>query len=160
MAKHDNWSTPPDLMATLHDEFHFDCEVCAAADNRAIPNVPYMGLDNGKDATIPEWDGQINYCNPPYSMLPVFVKAANNDAFFNGHTNVMLIPLYCDTAYWQQMILKEACEVRLLAGRLRFWEDGKPGKDTARFPSALVIFKHVKGLIGCNIRPWHWKEQK
>lgn len=167
MAKSDNWSTPPDLMKMLDKEFLFDLEVCASEDNRALL-TPYMGLDNGLDALTHHWDSGsegaslilpvncITYCNPPYSMLPSFAAKAGDEMEL-GRTNVLLIPAYVGTNYWQDDILRRAYEVRLLKGRLTFWENGKPGPYPARFDSAVVIYRPVKGLKGATIREWDWK---
>lgn len=161
MAKSDNWATPPDLMQTLHNEFWFNLEVCASADLRALgfDHIPYMGLDNGRDALVEPWGtyGDVCYINPPYSMLEEFTARA-----YTTHTlkTVMLIPAYTDTKYWWNYIHGEADEVRFLKGRLRFWENGKPGKDTARFPSALVVFDRTKAPSkGESTRyyGWNWK---
>jgi hypothetical protein len=160
MAKSDLWMTPPDLMTVLHKEFDFTMEVCADDDRRAIPSIPYMGLDNDRDALVHMWfrdtDGtDVNYCNPPYSLLPEFVTAADQNSSV-GTYNIMLIPAYTDTKYWQDIIFKRALQIRFLKGRLRFWENGKPGKDTARFPSALVIFGGPEWTRP-EIIQWDWK---
>lgn len=163
MAKSDNWSTPPDLMTMLDQEFKFDLEVCAAKDNRALPDVEYMGLDNGRDALGFEnsWDkfGNRAYINPPYSELPAFVEGA----CANHHEMsiiVMLIPAYTETNYWWDYIHGIADEVRFIRRRLKFWDKGKPGKDTARFPSALVVYRRKPfGTFSPDYtiyRAWDW----
>jgi hypothetical protein len=66
----------------------------------------------------------------------------------------MCIPAYTDTAYWHEYVLR-AHEIRLLKGRLKFLDNGKPA-DTARFPSAIVIFKHIGGVCQKQPHIWHW----
>jgi len=155
MSKSDNWATPPDLAAVLFDRFKFTTEVCAAADNRAMPAVPYMGLDNGKDALTVDW-GARNFCNPPYSQLPAFVARAQYQAAM-GKLAVLLLPAYTDTKYWHDIIDGCAEDVYLLKGRLRFWENHKPGKDTARFPSAVVVFSPYGMHSTTAHRCWDWR---
>lgn len=162
MAKSDDWGTPPDLIDTLKQEFNFSLEVCAAEGNQALPYLPYMGLDNGQDALLIDWmstpysSNDVCFINPPYSMLPAFVKRMGDQT--NGfRTIVALIPAYTDTKYFQDDIRVRASEVRLLKGRLRFWLNGEPGKETARFPSAVVIYRPTKGLGDAVIRWWDWK---
>lgn len=159
MAKSDDWSTPPDLAAALYAEFGFTLEVAAAADNRAIPKIPYMGLDNGQDALTMPWGekGDVMYCNPPYSQLPAFITKAEHAAW-HGPV-VLLIPAYTDTKIWQFPIAHRAAEIRFLAGRIRFWDKEGPGKDTARFPSAVVVFKPPFGVRsgGPAITFWDWR---
>lgn len=161
MAKSDNWQTPPDLMQVLNQRYKFTTEVAAAADNRALPGLPYLGLDNGLDALDPNnpW-GEMNYCNPPYSKIGPFVEAAERQARYCQST-LLLIPAYTDTKYWQGIIDYAAQDVELLRGRLRFWDNGKPGKDTARFPSATVLFTPYGIYMGHpNYRCWDWKRWK
>ena len=157
MAKSDDWSTPPTIMKVLDDEFHFTLEVCAAADNRALPHVPYLGLDNGKDALQCEWfEGKsgVAYPNPPYSKLPQFIYTACVWSMVANSTVVMLIPVYTDTSVWHDCIKRDASEVRFLRGRLAFLMNGKK-QTTARFPSAVVVFK---GPPTAKLSLWDWKE--
>ena len=159
MAKNDNWSTPPELIKVLDAEFHFTLEVCAAADNRALPNIPYMGLDNGRDALVePFWGnpGEVCYCNPPYSMKIAFVQKAFTQV---DRTIVMLLPVDSDTSAWQDVIGQTAHEIRLLRGRLSFLLYGKK-QSTARFPSAVVIWRPYKGsMYGANVSFWDWRSE-
>jgi hypothetical protein len=56
-----------------------------------------------------------------------------------GKTVVMLIPSRTDTKYWHDYIMK-ATEIRFIKGRLKFGGS----KNSAPFPSAIIIFKGVK----------------
>lgn len=134
----DNWQTPPDLVKVLRQEFNFTHEVCAAADNRCMPDLPYLGLDNGLDAMHNEWgpEGSVCYCNPPYSQLPDLVSRADQQA--GNRDIILLIPAYTETKYFQDYIAHTAELIVFPKGRIRFWENGKPGKYHARFPSVLV----------------------
>lgn len=149
-------------MKVLDSEFHFTLEVCAAEGNQALPSIPYMGLDNGRDALKDDWSSAFGaervYMNPPYSMLPAFMGRAF-DMRFSCQTIVCLIPAYTDTAIWWDYIVPHAAEIRFLKGRLKFWENGAPGKDTARFPSALVIYRKRPGVYrtAAVMHLWDWK---
>src|SRR5687768_6744625 len=113
MGKSDNWQTPPDLIKVLRQRYSFSHEICAAADNRAMPDLPYMGLDNGFDALEHTWPPGTHYCNPPYSKLPAFVARANLTAAM-GSKVILLIPAYTDTKYWQDIIDGSAQDVYFL----------------------------------------------
>ena len=52
---HDEWQTPPELVAVLDAEFAFDLDA-AATENNAINNIPWLGREN--DALISLWDGE------------------------------------------------------------------------------------------------------
>lgn len=153
----DNWSTPPALVKVLREEFKFTLEVCASAENRAMPDLPYMGLDNGLDAMHNSWgqQGDFWYCNPPYSQLPAFVNRAYTQ-YCEQRPGVLLIPAYTDTKYWDAVI-GDVADVRFLKGRLRFWIDGKPGPTTARFPSALVEYPSLVRWTQPQWGIWDWK---
>lgn len=73
--------------------------------------------------------------NPPYGdEIGVWLKKAYEESL-NGATIVCLIPSRTDTKYWYNYCMM-ANEIRFIKGRLKF---GK-SKNTAPFPSALVIF--------------------
>lgn len=153
MGKHDNWQTPPDLFDALHREFQFGLD--AACDTGHL-GLPYITKD--QDALVTPWEYDRTYVNPPYSMLPAFIERAAHQSREQESTVVMLIPVYTDTKVWHSTILHHADEVRFLKGRLSFWEDGHKGKDTARFSSAVVIFRPTGGsLSNCTLRFWDWR---
>ena len=151
---HDNWQTPPDLFRALDREFHFDLDAAASIENTLCPRF----IGEVEDALRTPWAGENVFCNPPYSMLPAFVERASDQSEEQGNRVVLLVPAYTDTNYWWSCCLA-AKEIRFLKGRLRFWEEGRPGKDTARFPSAVVIFDASNGLFQCspNINWWDWR---
>ncbi len=158
LAKHDEWATQPDLMKVLNKEFHFTLEVCATEQNRALPKLPYMGLDNNLNALEYDWGnpGGVCYCNPPYSKLGEFVEKAFNEGA--DKKIVLLIPAYTDTKYFQVRIAAWAEQVRFLKGRLKFWENGAPGKDSARFPSAVVVFSpYGRHINSPAVQFWDWQ---
>ena len=155
MAKHDNWETPPELFKTLDAEFSFDLDAAANDSNHLVDRY----FTEQQNSLVQVWDGKAVWCNPPYSMLEEFTRKAYEQHLDNHNTIVMLLPLYTDTRWWMTYCT-QAHEVRMLKGRLRFLEDGKVGKDSARFSSAVVVFKWIKGNHhgkGQNIWVWDWK---
>jgi phage N-6-adenine-methyltransferase len=155
MSKHDNWSTPPDLFKVVNDEFGFDLDAAASDDNHLCPRY----ITQSQDALVTPWDGKNVWCNPPYSRLPDFVARAYGQCHLAHSTIVMLLPAYTDTRYWAEHC-SQAHEIRFLKGRLRFWEGDRVGKDTARFSSALVIFKWLAGQSfgkSPNTFVWDWR---
>jgi site-specific DNA-methyltransferase (adenine-specific) len=88
----------------------------------------------GIDGLAIEW-GTRNFVNPPYSQLKAWCKKAYEE-WRKGKLVVMLIPSRTDTIAWHSYIMK-ADEIRFIKGRLKFGGS----KNSAPFPSAIVIFK-------------------
>jgi hypothetical protein len=118
----DHWSTPKDTYDVLHKEFNFNDDPC--------PLGCHSGLDR-------DWGGSV-FCNPPYSEISKWVKRGYEESH-KGKTVVMLIPSRTDTKWWHDFVMK-AHEIRFIKGRLKFGGS----KNSAPFPSAIVIFKEIK----------------
>ena len=120
------WLTPPELMAELEAEFHFDFDPCPNwASNFALRDFNGLWI---------EW-GERNFVNPPYGkQVPLWVKKGYEESQ-KGKLVVMLVASRTDTRWWHDYIMK-AREIRFIKGRLWFDERGP-----APFPSAIVVFK-------------------
>ena len=57
-----------------------------------------------------------------------------------GATVVMLLPARTDTRWFHEWVYERAAEIRFLRGRLRFGG----AKNSAPFPSMIVVFRHEK----------------
>src|SRR3990167_4481676 len=150
---HDNWETPPELLDVLDREFSFDLDAAASAENAICG--PHITSE--QDALVSPWIGSTVWCNPPYSRLPAFTARALSESRLHKNTVVLLIPAYTDTKWWRDHVLP-AREIRFLVGRLRFRESGLP-RDTARFPSALVIYRPIAGVSSRHphVQWWDWR---
>ena len=119
-----HWATPKWLYDELNKEFNFDFDPC-----------PLNSIHNR--LTI-HW-GNCNFINPPYGKeIGKWIAKAYSEAQ-GGATCVLLIPSRTDTKWWHDYIMK-ADEIRFIKGRLKFGES----KNSAPFPSAIVIFKGGK----------------
>lgn len=126
----DQWATPPDLFDLLDDEFDFQTDVCAIAQNAKCLEY-YSPTQNGLTQT---WTGRC-WMNPPYGReIGEWVRKAWESSTRHGATVVCLIPARTDTSWWWDYARHG--EVRFLRGRLRFGE----ASTGAPFPSAVVIF--------------------
>lgn len=76
------------------------------------------------------------FCNPPYSQIDKWVAKAFYETKQENTLVVLLIPSRTDTRYFHNYIYGRA-EIRFIKGRLKFGE----GKNSAPFPSMLVIFR-------------------
>lgn len=118
----DNWNTPKSVYQILDAEFSFDFDPC--------PTKPTF------DGLSIEWGG-VNYVNPPYSELYKWLKKGYEE-YQKGKTCVFLIPSRTDTKAWHEYCMK-ANEIRFIKGRLKFGNS----KNSAPFPSAIIIFKYL-----------------
>lgn len=140
-----DWKTPKALYQKLNDEFQFDCDPSPADnhfDYRRNGGQELLRLDGDEhlsahieDGLSSNWGGR-NFVNPPYGReLPKWVQKSYEE-WQKGKTVVMLIPSRTDTRWWHDYCMK-ASEIRFIKGRLKFDDQ----KNSAPFPSALVIFK-------------------
>jgi len=78
-----------------------------------------------------------------------FVGKAYQEWANKGVTVVCLLPARTDTFWWHNYVMPRygapgAAEVRLVKGRIKFLENGKP-KYPAPFPSTIVVFREHEG---------------
>jgi phage N-6-adenine-methyltransferase len=141
----DKWNTPLSIYRQLDSEFHFDFDPCPA--NFCPETLFYKpGSDEtARDGLLCEW-GYRNFVNPPYSEIERWIRKGYQE-YKKGKTVVFLIPSRTDTSYWHDYIMK-ATEIRFIRGRLKF---GK-AKNSAPFPSAIVIFKQETQLVLWEVR--------
>jgi len=130
------WSTPQDLFDELDKEFHFELDVCAAAENAKCKKF-YTKEDNGLEKP---WMGERCWMNPPYGReISKWIKKAYFSTQERNHGFVVcLLPARTDTKWFHLYIYKKRnVEIRFLKGRLKFGDC----KNSAPFPSMLVIFR-------------------
>lgn len=152
---HSDWWTPPDFAHVVGAEFNFDLDAAASINNRICDNF----IDEAQDALKTPWFGDNIWCNPPYgkgydSTIAQFVQRGYEQHIDQQSTVVMLLPAYTDPKYWRDYCTK-AHEIRFLTGRLSFLDHGV-SKTSARFPSALVIFKWFPGVCYKQAHTWLW----
>jgi phage N-6-adenine-methyltransferase len=152
MAGHDNWLTPPELFALLNQEFAFDLDASASVGHEKCARH----ITPEQDALVQPWDGQAVWCNPPYSTMAAFVFKAWEECQKHKNTVVLLIPAYTDPAYWYDCIVPYADEIRFLVGRVSFLENGV-GRQSARFPSVVIVFRWRAGECKKPPHIWWWK---
>jgi site-specific DNA-methyltransferase (adenine-specific) len=140
-SKTGEWSTPQDFFDKLNWRFgQFTLDPCATPHNTKCANF-YTEAENG---LVKDWEGENVFVNPPYGRG---IEAWIAKAYCEGqkeHTRVvMLIPARTDTRYWHDYVMK-ASEIHFIKGRLKFGDS----KNSAPFPSAVVIFDHVGAIAG------------
>lgn len=130
------WATPQDLFDALNREHGpFLLDPAATHENRKAPFY-FTAEDDGLRQI---WRGRV-FLNPPYGRgIGAWVRKAWESAQ-DGAYVVCLLPARTDTAWWWDYCAKG--DVEFLKGRVRFGG----GKNSAPFPSAVVIFRPEPAL--------------
>ena len=132
-SKTDLWATPQEFFDKYNAVYHFETDVCANSDNAKCENY-YTKEDDGLSKT---WSGAC-WMNPPYGReIKTWMKKAYESSL-DGATVVCLVPARTDTAWWHDYAMKGSIE--FIRGRLKFGGH----KNSAPFPSAIVVFKGEK----------------
>ena len=126
----DEWETPQNLFDDLNARFHFQMDVCATPQNAKCQRF-FTKEQNG---LLQDWGG-ICWMNPPYGReIGQWMQKAYESAQ-SGATVVCLVPARTDTAWWHDYAMRG--EITFIRGRLKFGN----AKNSAPFPSALIVFK-------------------
>lgn len=134
-SKNMNWCTPQELFDELNAEFHFTLDAAATDKSAKCPNY----YTPEKDGLKQPWIGGAVFCNPPYGkQIGEWVRKAYEEAQ-RGTTIVLLIPSRTDTAYFHDYIYGKA-ELRFVRGRLKFTDEDGNAKQSAPFPSMVVVY--------------------
>lgn len=126
----DLWATPIDFFNKLNDKFNFELDVCALPENAKCKNY----ITPEQDGLKQKWTG-VCWMNPPYGREIILWMKKAYESSLDGATVVCLVPSRTDTKWWHEYAMKG--EIEFIRGRLKF---GK-SKNSAPFPSALVVFK-------------------
>ena len=137
--KSDEWETPQEFYDELDAEFHFNLDPCATDENHKCERY----FTREQDGLEKNWGGCVVFCNPPYSQIEKWVQKSWRETRNDNTVVVLLIPSRTDTRYFHNYILNRA-EIRFIKGRLKFGD----GKNSAPFPSMLVIFRGANVEIG------------
>lgn len=143
-SKTDQWATPQCFFDKLNMIHNFDIDVCAANDNAKCSKF-YTQKENGLQKT---WHLEktkkgcpVCWMNPPYGRTIGQWIAKAYEESLKGCKVVCLLPARTDTRWFHDYCRKGA--IIFLRGRLKFGD----GKNSAPFPSMLVIFDRSKQPI-------------
>lgn len=135
-SKTDLWSTPQDFFDKYNLIYNFETDVCASAENAKCKRY----FSKEEDGLKQKWNG-ICWMNPPYGKtIKYWVKKAYESSL-EGATIVCLLPARTDTSWWHDYCMKG--QIEFIRGRLKFGGN----KNSAPFPSAIVIFKCIETKI-------------
>lgn len=125
------WLTPPDLMASLNNEFHFDYDPC-----------PYP-LPDRFNGLAEEW-GQSSFVNPPFGSVIIDGKKKGPTAWARkaiienakGKRVVLVYPI----DKWILMLIEAGAVVRNLKDvKWCATEDGTPGEGIGRHTACFIL---------------------
>jgi len=136
-SKGHEWYTPMNLFNALNAEFHFTTDPCAEPTNRLGLPVFYT---KEQDGLKQEWQGNC-FINPPYGNSGKVKDWLKKASEYRKGIVVFLIPARTDTAWFHDYIWRKPnVEIMFIRGRVKF-ENPEHVKNTAPFPSMIVIFK-------------------
>lgn len=156
-----HWGTPHSLFVTLDQEFDFDLDPCPGEATRFGPGVAPRrqfpmsdsplkpNIQMLKDGLEEDWRPfRAAFVNPPYGRVLTdwVLKAVDERGHIDSGTIVLLLPARTDTAWWHDLILPNAHEIRFVRGRLGFTgvaskpeRDRQKQRSRAPFPSVVVV---------------------
>ena len=134
---HDNYVTPPSLFAEACKKFNIfpEIDVC---------DCPFFHLcskfiTEKEDSLLFEWKEDF-FMNPPYSKVDKFMKKAYYQHKKHNVNGLILVFAKTDTKWWHSFVEKKA-EVHFIKGRIKFLKDGFKTKNSAPYPSAVIIYR-------------------
>lgn len=155
-ATTDCYRTPRELFDPLHEEFDFEVDAAATRDNR-LCTLWYGEGSIQPDALVVPWGTSRIWMNPPYSETGKWVKKAADEAS-RGATVVGLVPFMPSEGWWNH--IERSVEVRRIPHRVRFLDPGGLQVGTARFASAVVVWRPQPGIMGYappRYVSWSWR---
>jgi len=134
----DEYETPEELYYNFCNKFQIfpTLDVCATKENSKCKNF----ITEQQDSLLIEWT-ETFFMNPPYSRVKAFMKKAYYQHKKNNIEGMILIFAKTDTQFWHSFIENKA-EVHFLKGRIKFLKDGIKTKNSAPYPSCIVIYRN------------------
>lgn len=143
--KNDYWQTPQDFFARCHEEFRFTVDAAATPENALLPR--YWSEED--DALEQDWGGERVWLNCPYSLpLQELFLAKCHAERDRAQVIVALIPASPDTRHWHDYAMV-ASEIRLIRGRLYFYDSLGVQRTQPRHRNALVVWR--PGCYGASL---------
>jgi len=134
---HDDYGTPPSLFTQGCQKYNIypTLDVCATKENTKCKNF----ITEQEDSLLFEWT-QTFFMNPPYSKIDKFMKKAYYQHLKHGVEGLILIFAKTDTKFWHSYVENKA-EIHFIKGRIKFYKNGYPTKNSAPYPSCFLIYR-------------------
>ena len=155
------WATPSDFWAAVNDEFQFELDACATAENAKCENF----ISPEQDGLVTAWANR-TWCNPGFGKPRPWMARAYYHAVPIESCQVVMGRIAPSTKWWKNWALR-ATEIRLLTPRPEFVEapevkaerEAKGKKKTGNMQEcALFVFRWNPHRLPPQIWTWQWKE--
>ncbi|WP_419207556.1 phage N-6-adenine-methyltransferase [Photobacterium leiognathi subsp. mandapamensis] len=122
----DSWRTPPALFEYFNRRFDFKADIAACKEN-ALCELFYSEENSALDQTWEVPTLSYVWCNPPYSDIGPWVRAAAKHSK-SGIGCVMLVPADQSVGWFKESLLSASEIIIITGGRLAFINaaTGKP----------------------------------
>jgi len=146
----DEYGTPPSFFKAINKHLGPFTLDAAATDFYHFCDTYFT---QETDALKHSWGRHNVWCNPPYSrgVMEKFVIKAHAETTLGKCPRVTMLVINCSSsAWWHEIVMRHACEVWFLHGRLKFHllangQDEGPTKQTSAFHSVIVVFEKLRG---------------
>ena len=131
----DEFETPPWLVKALDTEFGFTFDAAAQENNKLFEK-----WSNNVEVSFAagEFLGERVFCNPPYSIIDIFIKPALES---QAAVWVFLVPSRTGTGWFQKLWdHRDRIEFRFLRKRIAFCINGEAA-GSPRFDSVIAIVR-------------------
>lgn len=133
-----DWETPWPIFENICRSFKVKpiLDVCATHRNTKCPDffTPQM------DGLMQEWTKDF-WMNPPYENIMDWIGKASEMHNKYNVTGTALTYSKTDTKWWHNFIENRDVETHFLQGRLRFEHSNIPSKNSAPYPSVVIIMR-------------------
>ncbi len=133
----DSLQTPQYIFNWLNSSFKFDVDLAASDEHHYCDNY-FTKEDSSLEA---DWclEGDVGFCNPPYSNIKPWIEKALLEVAF-GFTTVMFIPSFNGDLYYDKVVNDSSSIINIL-GRISFIrpDNGEEYKGNNR-GSWIVVF--------------------
>lgn len=133
-----DWETPWDVFENICTSFKVKpvLDVCATHRNTKCPDfyTPQM------DGLMQEWKKDA-WLNAPYDKVAEWIGKAHQMHKKYNITITALTYAKTDTKWWHNYIENRPVETHFLKGRLKFEHSNIPSKNSAPYPSVVLIWR-------------------
>ena len=111
--------TPIELFKQIDEEFNFQLDPCTSSSKHGNLETPRYYTKKEDGLMQDWWPHSPAFVNPPFDNIGPWLRKAHFESR-RGCTCVVLVPSKTDTAWWHDLVLEKADEIRYIRGRVKF----------------------------------------